>query len=883
MAKKIFIGIGIFLLLLIGAAILIPIIYKDEIIAKLKSEINKNINAKVDFSDLDITLIRSFPDLTLSLQNLSVVGVQPFAGDTLTSMKRLDLSLDLMSVIKGQRIDINSVDMKNPLFNLIVLKDGRANWDISKPDSTAPASSESEGFHAALEEYSISNGNLYYDDASLEFKMALENLDHSGKGDFTQDLFTLQTKTTADALQLWYGGVKYMHNIRTKIDADLDMDMPNMKFTFKDNKIELNELAIGFDGFIAMPTDDIVMDFKYSAKQNEFKNFLSMIPGVYREGFKDLKSSGTLALEGFVKGTYNETKMPGFGLKLQVRDGKFQYPSLPTAVNNVQVDLAVDNPDGVPDHTVINLNRFHTELGSEPFDAKMRIRTPVSDAEIDGMIKGHVNFANISKIIPLEQGTTIRGKMNADLFMNGKMSAIEQKRYQDFKAAGQLVLNNFNYTSKDYKQGFDLETMNLTFNPQNVTLNTLKARMGGSDFDADGTLDNLLGYYLKNEKLKGSLNLRSNVINLNDFTSEESASTPPANDTAAMELVEVPENVDFTLSTSIGKLIYDNVDISSVSGRLSIHDQAINMENLSMILMDGTMQMSGTYATRERKKADMDFNLDVKGFDIQKTVKAFETVKKLAPIAERASGRFGTVMKLNGQLDEHMNPVLNTLNGAGKLTTTGVVIENFPPLVKLSDALKMEQYKKLDVSNVNISYKFSNGRVNVDPFEMNFGGIPTTISGSTGFDQTIDYTLAMNIPTSKLPSQATSAINGLISQANAKGANFSMSENVKVNVKMGGTVSQPVINTGIKETTGALATQIKDKAKEEAEKLRAEAEAKAREEADRLKKEAEAKANAEADKLKKEAEAKAKAESERLKKEAEKKAKDAMNNLFKGK
>lgn len=194
--------------------------------------------------------------------------------------------------------------------------------------------------------------------------------------------------------------------------------------------------------------------------------------------------------------------------------------------------------------------------------------------------------------------------------------------------------------------------------------------------------------------------------------------------------------------------------------------------------------------------------------------------------------------------------------------------------------MKMEQFRQLNVSNVNLSFTFENGRVQVKPFDVTLAGIPTNVYGSTGFDQTIDYSLAMNVPTSKLPSAATGAISGLISQANSKGANFSMAENVKMNLKMGGTVSNPTIGTDIKETGGKMVDQLKDKAKAEVDKLKAEAEAKARAEAEKLKSEAEAKAKAEADRLKKEAEAKAKAEADKLKKEAEKKAKDALKNVF---
>lgn len=882
MLKKIFIGLGILIALLLGAAILLPVIYKDKIVALVKEEANKNLNAKVDFGEFDLTILSSFPDFTLSINDFSIVGIAPFEGDTLTSAKQLSLTVDIMSVIRGGQIDIQSIRLKQPLINLIVLKDGKANWDISKPDTaTTAGSGEPSKFKVALKSYSIESGRVSYDDASMGFAMTMDDLNHSGKGDFTQDLFVLKTNTTAAATNLWYGGVKYLHQAETKLKADLDMDMPNFKFTFKENELILNRLVLGMDGWLAMPKEDIVMDLKFEARQNEFKNFISMIPGVFREGFDGVKASGTLSLKAFVKGTYNEKQMPGFGLNLKIGNGMFQYPSLPVAVNNVQVDLNVTNPDGIPDNTKIDLNKMHVELGREPFDARLRVRTPVSDADISGNIKGSVNFANISKIIPLEAGTTISGTMNSDLTFDGRLSAIEQKKYENFSAAGSLLLRNFNYTSKDYKQGFDLRECHLTFNPQHIALNNFDAKMGSSDLRVNGTLDNLLSYLFKNETLKGTLNIISDKLDLASLNSSEpAASNTAAADTSAMELIEVPANIDFAATTSIGTLIYDNVTLENLSGNVLIRNQAINMDNLSFTTLGGAMKLSGLYATTERKKADIALSMDITGFDIQQTVKTFNTVKKMAPIAERATGNFSSSFTMKGRLNEKMEPDMKTLTGGGKLSTANVTISNFAPIQKVADVLKMEQFKQLNVSNVNLSFTFENGRVNVKPFDANLAGIPTNIAGSTGFDQTIDYTLGMNIPTSKLPSAATGAINGLISKANAKGANFSMAENVKMNVKMGGTVSNPTVTTDIKETGGKVVDALKDKAKEEVDKLKKEAEAKAKAEAERLKSEAEAKAKAETERLKKEAEAKAKAEAEKLKKEAEKKAKDALKNVF---
>jgi hypothetical protein len=880
--KKILLILTVLIVVILGAAIILPIVYKDKIVAMVKDEVNKNVNAKVDFGDFDLSLIKSFPNFSLSLKNLSVIGVAPFQGDTLTSAKELSLTIDLMSVIKGDQIDIRSISLQESFINLIILKDGKANWDIAKPDSSKPeAASEPSKFKVALRKYEIVNSRISYDDQSMGFKMTLDELNHTGKGDFTQDLFVLSTKTEAANTNLWYGGVKYLHKVNTLLTADIDMDMPNMKFTFKDNELTLNELVLGMTGWVAMPKEDIDMDLKFAIRKNEFRNFLSMVPGVYKDGFKDLKSSGSLALSAYVKGIFNDKQMPAFGVEVKVQNGQFQYPSLPVGVNNVQVDLKVSNRDGIPDHTIINLNKLHAELGTEKIDARLNVSTPVSDANLDGMLNCNINFANLSKIVPLDAGTTIAGKMVADLILKGRMSAIEKKNYNDFNASGNLALSNFKYTSNDYKQGFDLNQCSLTFNPQNISLNNFDAKIGGSDIKANGTLDNLLAYMFKKETLTGTLNLLSNKIDLADITGEPTTATAAPADTTPMDLIEVPSNVNFTMNTSIGTLKYDNVILESLSGKLSIHDQSIDMNNLSFNTLSGSMKLSGLYATRERKKADINLTMNINGFDIQQTVKTFNTVKKMAAIAEKANGRFSTAFNMKGQLDEHMQPFMNTLTGGGKLSTTNVTINNFTPLVKVSDVLKMDQFKSLPVSNVNISFKFENGRVKVEPFDVTLAGIQTNVAGSTGFDQTMDYTLAMNLPTSKLPSQASGAISGLISQANSKGANFSMSENVKMNLLMGGTVDKPTIKTDLKSTTGGIVNSIKDKAKEELDKKKQELEAKAKAEADKLKQEAEAKAKAEADKLKKEAEAKAKAEADKLKKEAEQKAKDALKGFFK--
>jgi len=871
--KKLILWFAGILLILIIAAVALPFIFKDKILERVKSEINNNVNAKVNFSDFDLTLLTSFPDFTLSLDQVVVTGLGDFNGDTLTSIEKLAVGADLMSIIKGGTIVINGITLNKPYVNLLVLKNGKANWDIAKADSgSSAAGEESTSFKMSLDHYEINEGLIRYSDDSSGMKALVNNLNHSGNGDFSEKLFTLSTKTTIDALDFWYGGIRYLTRTKTALNADLEMDMVNSKYTFKDNELSLNELVLGFDGYVAMPGEDIMTDVKFNAKKTEFRNFISLVPGVYQEGFKDLKSSGKMALDGFVKGIYNEKKMPSFGLNVLVQNGMFQYPSLPAAVNNVQMDLKILNRDGIPDHTVIDMTRLHAELASEPFDAKLLVRTPVSDADIDLFVKGKINLANISKIVPMEKGSDLNGILDIDLTAKGRMSAIEQKKYDQFNAAGHVVVSNMKYASEDFKNGVFINTFDLAFSPSTVTLNRADIKTGKSDLQANGRLDNLLSYLFKDQTLTGSLNITSKLLDINEMMGEEAKSgTPSPADTAPGTVLEIPEKINFTVNANITKVLYDNMEMNNMKGEVILADQQLSMKNLTFNMLEGLVAIKGSYNSRNKKKPEMDLNLDISNADIQKTVKTFNTVRTLAPVAERCNGRYGASVSLSTSLDEQMNPVLSTLNGAGRLTTGQVVLTNFEVLNKLADAVKLNQLKQVNLSNVNISFSFKDGRVNVDPFDVNLAGVKTTIQGSNGFDQTIDYTLAMQIPKSMLGTQANSLVSGLLGQANAAaGTNLSVPDPVKVKANIGGTVSKPVIKTGLGEKGGSITEGIKDKAKEEFDKKKQELEDKARAEADKLKKEAEDKARAEADRLKKEAEKKAKKEAE-----------DKVKDLFK--
>lgn len=288
--------------------------------------------------------------------------------------------------------------------------------------------------------------------------------------------------------------------------------------------------------------------------------------------------------------------------------------------------------------------------------------------------------------------------------------------------------------------------------------------------------------------------------------------------------------------------------------------------------------MSGAYDTRDLSKPAVDFDLDIQKIDLAQSFESFNTVQKLAPIAESAKGAFSTKLKFVCLLDQKMEPVMNTLTGGGNLQTHSVVLDGSNTLKKAAKVLKNDKFAVLNLEDVNISYAFRDGRVFVEPFDIKWADSKVNVSGSNGFDMSLDYLLKMEIPTKDLGSAFAEASSLLSSQAKSAGLDIGTGDKVKMDLRIGGTADDPSIKPVL---AGSDKSSLKDAAKDELLKRKAELEAKAKEEAERLKKEAEEKAKAEAERLKKEAEAKAKAEADRLKKEAETKAKAEAERLKK--
>ncbi len=851
--KYLVIAIVVLLILLITA----PILFKGKIMTEVQHQINKNVNAKVEFADFNLSMLKGFPNLSVSLEGLKVVGVDTFKTDTLMQFDKFEARVNLVSAIKMENIKVRSVILEKPKINVIMLNDSLANFDIMKetgePKPEGKEDTAAGGdmdFNVALKRFAITNANIRFTDYGSGMEAALNDWDFELNGDMSKDLTTLELSTQIAGIDFKNGGIRYMNDASFSFIASLAADMKHHTYTMQKNEIRLNGLVLGINGTVQMPPEkDMAMDISLKTKKTDFKSLLSLVPAVYKNDFSDVQTKGSLALNGKIKGMMGEEKMPNADMELVVENAMFKYPDLPKSAENININTKLHFDGTNNDNTTIDVNRFHVELAGNPIDIVLHLATPISDPQVESTVKGKLDLASLADVVPME-GMSVQGLVNSNIAMAGRMSYIEQEQYEQFKADGSVELSAFSMQGEDLPGDVIISHTLLNFSPQYVELADFNAQVGQSDFHMNGKIENFIAYFLDKETgvLKGNFDFRSNNINVNEFMADEPAeqqAEAAPEDTTSMSVVEVPKDLDFSLTTNIGHLLYDKLDISNIDGLIEIKEGRMMLSHLNMNLLEGSMEMNGEYNSQDVRTPKIDFAMAINRFDIPSTFHAFEMVQKLAPVAKNCEGKISADLTIAGALDQHMSPVYNTLNGAGTLSSDKVKVDNSKTLNKLSTILKVDKYKTMELQDVEMHFEIKEGRVFVEPFDVKAGKTKMTVSGDQGIDQSLNYNIDMKVPKSVFGAQANKVVGDLISKAGAKGINIDQSDVMDIAVVVSGMMNDPKVNvkfTGAEGTASSVKEQATEKVKEEIDKKKDEAKAKAREQAEKIMKEAEKKA-----------------------------------------
>jgi|WetSurMetagenome_2_1015567.scaffolds.fasta_scaffold13444_1 hypothetical protein len=861
---KIFLGIVILILVLLFT---VPILFKKQIKTKVEQTINQSVNATVKFRDYKLGFFRDFPNLSFSLNDVSVVGVGGFKNDTLAGFKSFDLVFNLSSIFKKSGYEVKSIIVDRAIVNAIVRKEGKANWDVMKDTSQAPVAEtkpSSSKMKILLKKVSVLNSSISYIDESSPMQIVINGINFTLKGDMTMSQTDLQMTFNAGEFTFIMDGMKYLNKAVLDAKIDLLADLDKFKFTFRDNYFAINDLKLNFSGMVAMPGSDIETDIKFGSPQTSFKTLLSLVPAIYMKDYKDLKATGEFAISGSAKGIYSDkdSTMPDVSLSISVTNGLISYPALPEQIKNINIksDIFVDGK--VMDKTIINVDLFHLELAGNPFDMTFFLKTPLSDPDFKGSMVGKLDLSALSKALPMDS-ISLSGIIDMSVKMAGKLSMLEKAQYESFQASGTMGIRNMAVAMIGYPEVKINEAL-LEFTPAYASMSNTSLNVGGkSDFALNGRIENYIPYVFSKKTIKGNLTMRSKLVDVSEIMSKMSSGTPEAKNTTApaatettasapdsstpLTVIQVPKNIDFDFDALIDEFSYDNIKAQKVKGHMIIRNGILSIREAGMNILNGTIGMNADYDTRDTLKPVMKADFDMQNIGIRDAFNTFNTVKKLAPAAKGIDGKISAKLNYVSLLGKDMMPVTNSINGAGNIKSNEVTLLESKTFDKMKEVLKLGDKYSNTFKDINVSFKIADGRVFVSPFDVKTGNLKMNISGDQGLDQTLNYIVKTEIPRSDLGGSVNSLIDNVSAYASSLGLKYKPADVLKVNVKVTGTFTKPVVapffGNATGESSGGAKASVKETVKETVDNS-----------VDKAKEKARAEAEAEGDKLVKAAE-----------------------------
>lgn len=791
---------GLVLVCLLAALMIVPIAFQGKLKEIIVTEANKLLNAEFGFDDLDISLIREFPKASVGLEGFWIKGVDEFAADTLVYAGNVEVAVNLMSIFGNSGFDITKILVEDTYMKAIVLEDGRPNWDVMKASGIEEEEdTTSSTFRILLKQVTVDNLNIIYDDRQSQMYAHVAGFNATCSGDMAADNTLLALKGAIDALSFKMEGVPLLTKARIEADLDIDADFVNSKYTLKENTLSLNAIQAAIDGWVTMPVEaPMEMDIKLNTSDISFKEILSLIPAIYAKDFADLKAEGIVSLHAFAKGQLvGDSIMPHFEAALKVQDGNFRYPALPAGIDDIQVQAKVNNPGGHIDLTEVHVEQFSLNMLDNPFSLTAQVKTPVSDPDFAIAAKGTLNLGEVKNVYPLED-IALNGVLRADMSLGGRLSFLEKEQYERFVANGTLALHNMQLRMEGIPE-VSIEKSNFTFTPRYLNLSETKVFVGGNDIIADCRFENYLAFALKGKTLKGQLNLKSNHLNLNDFMSSNDEVSTQSDDEEVEEnetteelgggVIVVPENIDFNMNVDMAEILFNELTLRNLKGKLSVKDGTADMSNLSANTMGGSVVINGAYSTAQKpNEPELDASFALNELSFAQTFKELAIVQKMAPIFENLGGNFSGKISVDTKLDSLMSPQLGTLTASGSLNTRNLNLSGVDIIDKIADATKHEELKDITVKDLNVDFTIKEGRIATKPFDIKMGNMNLNLSGTTGLDQTIDYAGKL-----KLPSGSTAGIS-------------------TIDLKIGGRFNSPKITIDTQSMAKQAASAVADKA-----------------------------------------------------------------------
>ena len=422
---------------------------------------NQTLNAHLDMESVELTFFSTFPQFGLKVKNGSLVSKALNDSswcktDSLLSFKECVLTVNPIAYLTENRIVVHNLSLEEVAVYAYRNKTGKANWEVTRASvDTIPADTASTDFNSEIDirNIELKHANLVFDDRNTDIYSRIDDANLKLRLSLTKGISTLGLKFDNKNILFWQQGELLVNKIATSLRTDIMVDRQTAVWKLKDTELDVNGIRLDVNGAFRRDTvaKTIGMDLEYGLHAPSMETVLRMIPKSYVKDTK-VSAKGEVTVSGRVRGVYGDKKLPAVSLKIGIKEASAQYKGLPYGIDEVTADFDayVDLMRHQPSY--LNLKIFHFKGAHTEVLADAKVDDLLDDPLITFHTKSTVDLDALAKTFPLQESVTITGKLDADMGMKCRLSALKKQDIGRMKVGGKLELKDFELkdTAKDF-------------------------------------------------------------------------------------------------------------------------------------------------------------------------------------------------------------------------------------------------------------------------------------------------------------------------------------------------------------------------------------------------------------------------------------------------
>lgn len=422
---------------------------------------NQTLNAHLDMESVELTFFSTFPQFGLKVKNGSLVSKALNDSswckiDSLLSFKECVLTVNPIAYLTENRIVVHNLSLEEVAVYAYRNKAGKANWEVTRASTdTIPADTASTDFNSEIDirNIELKHANLVFDDRNTDIYSRIDDANLKLRLSLTKGVSTLGLKFDNKNILFWQQGELLVNKIATSLRTDIMVDRQTAVWKLKDTELDVNGIRLDVNGAFRRDTvaKTIGMDLEYGLHAPSMETVLRMIPKSYVKDTK-VSAKGEVTVSGRVRGVYGDKKLPAVSLKIGIKEASAQYKGLPYGIDEVTADFDayVDLMRHQPSY--LNLKIFHFKGAHTEVLADAKVDDLLDDPLITFHTKSTVDLDALAKTFPLQESVTITGKLDADMGMKCRLSALKKQDIGRMKLGGKLELKDFELkdTAKDF-------------------------------------------------------------------------------------------------------------------------------------------------------------------------------------------------------------------------------------------------------------------------------------------------------------------------------------------------------------------------------------------------------------------------------------------------